>query len=204
VAGANVTIPYKQAVISMLDTIDPEAGKVQAVNTIVARGSALEGFNTDVVALRGAIAKLGEVPGPVVVLGGGGAARAGAAAVAPATVTFVVRTPRPGLPGPMADWDSPEWYTLVREAGLLVNATPLGRRGELPLPADDLPRRGAVVDLVYARGGTPLTLAAQERGLATVDGWEILLRQGAAAFRLWTGRAAPEDAMRRAIADCAF
>jgi shikimate dehydrogenase len=88
---------------------------------------------------------------------------------------------------------------LVGGADLLLNATPLGRGGELPLPATRLPRDGAVVDLVYTSEGTPLVHAARERGLRRADGWTVLLAQGAAAFEAWTGRPAPRAAMRAAL-----
>jgi shikimate 5-dehydrogenase len=88
---------------------------------------------------------------------------------------------------------------LVRSADLLVNATPLGRREEMPLRPAALPRHGAVIDLVYVTGGTPLVRKARSLGLRTVDGWQILLDQGARSFETWTGRTAPVDAMRETL-----
>ena len=66
----------------------------------------------------------------------------------------------------------------------------------MPLRPAAVPRSGAVIDLVYVTGGTPLVRKARSLGLPTVDGWEILLAQGAESFLLWTGRAAPIDVMR--------
>jgi shikimate dehydrogenase len=88
---------------------------------------------------------------------------------------------------------------LVRSADLLVNATPLGRREEMPIRPAALPRGGAVIDLVYVTGGTPLVRKARSLGLRTVDGWEVLLAQGVESFETWTGRAAPEAAMRETL-----
>ena len=62
-----------------------------------------------------------------------------------------------------------------------------------------LPRKGAVIDLVYVTGGTPLVRKARSLGLPTVDGWDVLLWQGAKAFELWTGKGAPLDAMRQTL-----
>jgi shikimate 5-dehydrogenase len=93
-------------------------------------------------------------------------------------------------------WADASVPKLVREADLLLNATPLGRREEMPLRPAALPRDGAVIDLVYVTGGTPLARKARSLGLRTVDGWEILLDQGARSFETWTGRRAPVDAMR--------
>jgi len=94
-------------------------------------------------------------------------------------------------------WD--ERGRICREADLVVNCTPLGRAGETVLTSRELPR-AAVVDLVYAAGGTPLVALARASGLAAADGWTVLLAQGAASFTAWTGLAAPIAAMRRALA----
>ena len=202
VAGANVTIPYKQAVMDQLDTISPEALKARAVNTIVNEGGRLGGFNTDIVAIRTAIDEVGvQAEGAnAVVLGAGGAARAAAVALEGARITFVCRRPdEADLPGKQIAWSDPSVPALSRAADLLVNATPLGRHDEMPLRPAALPKDGAVIDLVYVTGGTPLVRKARSLGLMAVDGWEILLAQGAAAFLMWTGRAAPLDAMRETL-----
>ena len=96
----------------------------------------------------------------------------------------------------MISWSDRALPGLVRSADLLLNATPLGRREEMPIRPAALPRAGAVIDLVYVTGGTPLVRKARSLGLRTADGWEVLLLQGAMAFERWTGRPAPVDAMR--------
>jgi shikimate dehydrogenase len=88
---------------------------------------------------------------------------------------------------------------MTRSADVLINATPLGRREEMPLRPGALPAAGAVVDLVYVTGGTPLVRKARSLGLRTADGWGILLAQGVRSFELWTGRHAPADAMRQTL-----
>jgi len=93
----------------------------------------------------------------------------------------------------------PGWQRLVRHADLLINATPLGRREEMPLRPGFLPPRGAVIDLVYVPGGTPLVRRVRALGIRCADGWSVLLAQGAAAFQAWTGRPAPIEAMREAL-----
>jgi shikimate dehydrogenase len=202
VAGANVTIPYKQAVMGRLEGLDPEAVKARAVNTIVRDGERLVGSNTDIAAIRSAIAGVGVEPkgANVVVFGVGGSARAASVALEGAHVTFVSRHPDDGdVPGRTIGWDDASLHGLVREADLLVNATPLGRREEMPIRPAALPRDGAVVDLVYVTGGTPLVRKARSLGLRTADGWEILLAQGASSFEMWTGRPAPVSAMRETL-----
>jgi shikimate dehydrogenase len=199
VAGANVTIPHKQAVMDRLDTISPEALRARAVNTIVNDRGRLGGYNTDIAAIRAAVDEVGVEPegSNAVILGAGGAARASAVALDGAHLTFVCRRPdEADLPGTVVAWTDRSVPELTRAADVLVNATPLGRHEEMPLRPAALPQSGAVVDLVYVTGGTPLVRKARSLGLRAVDGWEILLAQGAAAFLMWTGRAAPIDAMR--------
>ena len=202
VAGANVTIPYKQAVMQHMDAIDPEAVRARAVNTIVVERDRLVGSNTDIGAIRSAVAGIGLEPkgAHVVILGAGGAARAASVALEGAHVTFVSRHPEEAdVPGRVIAWDDGPLHSLVRSADLLLNATPLGRRGEMPLHPAALPRAGAVIDLVYVTGGTPLVRKARSLGLRTADGWGILLAQGARSFELWTRREAPLDAMRQTL-----
>lgn len=202
VAGANVTIPHKQAVMQQMDAIDPEAVKARAVNTIVRDGDRLVGSNTDIAAIRAAVASVGVEPkgANVVIFGAGGSARAASVALEGAHLTFVSRHPgEADVAGTAIAWDDGALHALVRAADLLVNATPLGRREEMPIRPAALPRAGAVIDLVYVTGGTPLVRKARSLGLRTADGWEILLAQGARSFEAWTGRPAPISAMRETL-----
>ena len=202
VGGANVTIPHKQAVMNQLDMVAPEALRARAVNTIVNDGGRLGGFNTDIAAIRAAIEEVGVEPksANAVILGAGGSARAAAIALEGAHITFVSRHPKDAdVPGKTVAWDDPSVPLLTRAADLLVNATPLGRHEEMPLRPAALPKSGAVVDLVYVTGGTPLVRKARSLGLRAADGWEVLLSQGATSFLLWTGRSAPLDAMRETL-----
>jgi shikimate dehydrogenase len=202
VAGANVTIPHKQAVMDHLDTIAPEAVKARAVNTIVNDGGRLGGFNTDIAAIRMAVEEAGVEPSEAnaVILGAGGGARAAAVAMEGAHLTFVARRPSEAdVPGQVVAWDDPSVPGLTRAADLLVNATPLGRREEMPLRPAALPKEGAVLDLVYVTGGTPLIRKARSLGLRAIDGWEVLLGQGSLSFLMWTGRGAPLGAMRETL-----
>lgn len=202
VRGANVTIPYKQSVMERLDGIDDEALRARAVNTIVSAGGKLEGYNTDIHGVRHALEEAGvqAQDANAVVLGAGGAARATAQALAGAHLTFVSRHPNDAdVPGRVIAWNDPSLAKLTREADVLVNATPLGRREEMPLRPAALPERGAVVDLVYVTGGTPLVRKSRSLGLRTVDGWEVLLWQGVVAFELWTGKSPPVEAMRETL-----
>jgi shikimate dehydrogenase len=199
VAGANVTIPHKQGVMERLDGLDADAMRAHAVNTITREGDRLVGSNTDVEGIRAAIAEVGLRPvgASAVILGGGGSARAAAVALEGAHLTFVSRHPETDdLPGRVIGWGDRALPALVRSADVLLNATPLGRREEMPIRPAALPKDGVVIDLVYVTGGTPLVRKARSLGLRTADGWGVLLAQGARSFEAWTGRPAPLDAMR--------
>jgi shikimate dehydrogenase len=184
-AGANVTIPHKRAVAELCDELDDLSRRSGAVNTLVFRDGRIVGANTDGPAVASAVDARGAL---VLVLGRGGAARAAAVALEDAGAASVRLASRSD-----ADWPPAE-----DDAAILVNATPL--RDETPVP----PRaHQQVVDLAYRADGRPTALvaAAHEAGCASVvDGLEILVRQGAAAFELWTGVAAPVEVMRAAVA----
>jgi len=187
-AGANVTIPHKLAVIGLLDGLDAVGTRVGAVNLVRKEGDRLIGSNVDVEGVAAALAEVGFEGGRAVVLGNGGAARAAAVALEGSEVTLVARS--------LGNWE--DRGRLARSVDLLLNATPLGRQGEVPIQPDDLPR-AAVVDLVYAKGGTPLVRSARSAGLAAADGWSVLLAQGAASFTAWTRLPAPLGAMRASL-----
>ena len=185
-AGANVTIPHKGAVAELCDELDDLARASGAVNTLVLRdGGRIVGANTDGPAVASAVDADGA---HVLVLGRGGAARAVASALEEAGAASVRLASRAD-----ADWPPP-----AGDASILVNATPL--RDDAPVA----PHRGQqVVDLAYRPDGRPTALVAAARAAGcarVVDGLEILVRQGAAAFELWTGVAAPVDVMRAAVA----
>lgn len=204
VAGANVTIPYKLAVMEHLDRLDADALRAHAVNTISRDGEHLAGSNTDVAGVRAALDEVGlDDPrgAKAVVLGAGGSARAAAVALDGAHLTFVARHPEHAgeMPGRVVGWSEHGWEADVRSADLLLNATPLGRREEMPLRPNALPRAGAVIDLVYVAGGSPLIRKARSLGLRAADGWSVLVAQGARSFEIWTGLPAPVDAMRKAV-----
>jgi shikimate dehydrogenase len=169
-AGANVTIPHKQAVVAACDEAEGEA-----VNTLVFRDGRVLGFNTDRAILAGVVATR------ACVIGAGGAALALAPALPPDTRVFSRRG---------------EWPPDAEGCDLIVNATPV--RDELLVE----PRAGqTVVELAYAAGAadTALVAAARAAGCEVIDGREALVRQGARSFELWTGSAAPVDAMRAAL-----
>jgi shikimate dehydrogenase len=181
-AGANVTIPHKERVLELCDELDDVAARAGSVNTIVVRDGSLRGSSTDGLAVTGA---LGVGPTSVLVLGAGGAAKAVVAALAEEGHAVRVSARRG------------EWPPERRDATVVVNATPV--KDELLVDPSGLQ---AVVDLAYNADGTPTRLisAARAAGCFTVDGVEVLVRQGAASFERWTDVRAPVDVMRCALA----
>jgi shikimate dehydrogenase len=209
--GASVTVPHKIAVRDLLDEVSPAARRAGAVNTIVNRGGALFGDNTDIFGFGVTVSDGldGRTPQVAVVLGAGGAARAvvlaleaagaGEIIVANRDVDRAAQLARELDPAPVRPMRLDEEF-LTRElprADVLVNATSLGwHPGETPIELsrlDLLPDDALVADLTYR--DTDLLLAAQSRGLKTVDGLPMLVHQGARAFELWTGSPAPVETM---------
>jgi shikimate dehydrogenase len=218
--GANVTIPHKEAVVPLLDSMSDLAKKAGAVNTIVHADAKLVGHNTDV---AGFARSLREDAGfdakgkRTMILGSGGAARAVALALveAGASVIYVVgRKPRKvesvvlalkpitpaGTTITWAYWGDGSYLRSLSEAQLLVNCTPIGTAGsdtagESPLPAELIESSATVFDLVYNPEETPLTAAAKSRGAKAVTGLGMLVYQAAESFRLWTGQDADTGVM---------
>ncbi len=215
VAGLNVTVPHKEAILPLLDDVSDEARRIGAVNTIVVRGAHWRGENTDAPALARILPRVG----PIVVLGAGGAARAVLAAIAGRGTCRVVIANRTlaraemlardargwGLDASAAPLDRPALESALADALLLVQASSAGMRGgdtgglDGIVPIEALPDSAAVVDLVYDPRPTDLCRRARARGLVAQDGIEMLLEQGALSFALWTSIDAPRQAMREAI-----
>lgn len=198
--GTNVTIPHKEAALALADRATERAREIGAANTLTFAPDGIEADNTDA---PGLLAALGAAPASALVLGAGGAARAAVWALrgagAGVTVLNRTRTRAENLVEDLGGVVVDDW----EEAELLVNSTSVGLRGEpftsFGVEADALHLFRRVVDLVYRPDGTALVTHARERGLVTVDGHEVLARQGALSFERWTGRPAPLEAMRRAI-----
>jgi shikimate dehydrogenase len=184
IAGANVTVPYKEAVIASLDALDAAAERIRAVSCIVNRDGVLHGYNTD---REGLLRALGRFSGHAVVLGAGGSARAAVDAFRPA-VTVVNRTRARGEQLAREMGVEAGGLEALARADVVVNCTTVGMSGD-EMPVDPASLRGAIVDLAYsARGDTALVRAARARGLRTIDGIEVLVHQAIASLEIWLGR----------------
>ncbi len=216
-AGVNVTVPHKVAVMAHLDEIDEEAQAIGAVNTIVNKAGRLVGYNTDG---RGFLRSMERQSGRtvegarVVVIGAGGAAQAilcslahkGAASIAVANRT-IEKARR--LVGTLAkvfgqearsmEHGSSDERKALSEADIVIHTTTVGmhpRHDEAPpISVDVLRPETLVCDIVYNPRETALIRAARSRGCDVLTGEGMLVYQGAVAFELWTGTTAPDELM---------
>jgi shikimate dehydrogenase len=205
--GINVTIPHKEAALSLADKATETARAIGAANTLTFEDGEIHADNTDATGFLSAL-HTSAYDKEALVLGAGGSARA----VVYALKQAGARTIR--------IWNRTEdrARALAEEFGgepgdqpgdIVVNCTSVGLQDPsatfkaLPLRADELGVGRTVVDLVYRNGGTLLLNTAKANGAEVVDGLEILVAQGAASLERWTGRTAPDQAMREAVADIA-
>ncbi|HEY0116802.1 MAG TPA: shikimate dehydrogenase [Allosphingosinicella sp.] len=215
--GCNVTAPLKQAVLPLLDGLDPAAERIGAVNCIVPEGARLVGYNSDVDGVRAALSGAQVTGARVVVIGAGGAARAAITALSAdgaATIRILARDVRKGeqlLPlapqlleiGPFTEAEA-----ALSGACAILNATPLGSAGAEPMPRPLLDAlAGAApgataLDMVYAPLETQYLRAARAAGLAPVDGLTMLTAQARRAFQLFFGDPPPpgDEALRALLA----
>jgi shikimate dehydrogenase len=203
-AGANVTIPHKEAALALADDATDAARAIGAANTLTfLPGGRIHADNTDAPGLLDAL-PLDPAGRTAVVLGAGGSARAVVWALVRAGADVLVwnRTSE-RAERLCAQIGGRAVQAPPAAADLLVNTTSVGLHGEdpfkaLPLAVDGLDGYPCLVELVYGIGPTALVSAAHAAGATVVDGLEILVRQGARSFERWTGRAAPLDVLRAA------
>jgi shikimate dehydrogenase len=201
--GCNVTTPHKQAVMPLIDQVDPLAQRIGAVNTIVVeQDGALSGFNNDgngfVQSIRDAKPDWRPDSGPIVVLGAGAASRAVVATLAvqgAREIRLLNRTPERaqamareyGPPVTAYPWE--QRAEVLADAALVANTTNQGMAGKPALEVDlgKLAKGAIVGDLIYTPPETPFLAAARARGNLTVNGLGLLLNQARPAFNAWFG-----------------
>jgi len=220
IRGVNVTIPHKERVMEFLDELDESARVLGAVNTIVNSNGVLKGYNTDVAGFINSLqSETGLAPKSrtAIVVGAGGAARAVVygLAVSGYATRIIIANRTHGRAEALAEelsavsaeakisavsLNSKEMEPLFKKTDLLVNATSLGMegRGRLKLPLQALNKQAVVSDVVYTPMETELLKNAGALGLATHHGLGMLVCQGAMSFKIWTGRKAPVEVMKKA------
>lgn len=199
-AGVNVTFPYKEAVVALLDELSPDARAIGAVNTVVVREGRLVGYNTDTSGFKRAVESLVAAShrGPVALVGAGGVGKAIASALAnlgvaelaifdsdQAKATQLVSQ----LSGRLAARVAVDVGDALQRAAGVINGTPVGMLPDRRSPVPDglLHRDLWVADAVYSPLWTPLLLAAKARGCEVMTGRELAIYQAADAFELFTG-----------------
>lgn len=210
-AGANVTIPHKQAVFNLVDQVSETARKIGAVNTIINDHGRLIGDNTDVfgVLQTSAQAQIDPQAAQIVIMGAGGGARAVAFALAQAgAANICILNRTPSRAAELIDTIRTHFPHLsvaancvdaIDHADIIVNATPIGMSphvGESPMPrGKNFPRGVIAFDLVYRPLQTQFLRDAGIAGAQTIDGLGMLVHQGAASFQMWTKQNAPIEIM---------
>jgi 3-dehydroquinate dehydratase / shikimate dehydrogenase len=207
-SGASVTIPYKRDIAALVGSTGMEADRIGAINTLVRRGEAWHGANTDAEGfVRPLLDRVDIVAKRVVVLGAGGAAHAAVYALRShgADVCVVARDREKAarlaerFEVAHAAWDQLRYLVWH----VLVNTTPVGmypRVQESPVPAEHL-NGGWVYDLIYNPARTRLLQDASARGCRTIGGLEMFLAQAGEQQRLWFGSGPPVEVMRRKLED---
>lgn len=212
--GFNVTIPHKITILPLLDEIDENAKMIGAVNTVVNSAGNLYGYNTDFIGFITALKNKNFVikNKNAVLLGAGGAARAvvwGLIKEGIRSLTIGVRNPEKVKPLQdifaahllidVFEWTDKEFINRLQQTNLLVNTTPLGMAPHLdqmpPIDWKNIDKTTFVYDLIYTPETTLFLSQAKENGNMILNGEGMLVEQGAAAFKIWTGKSADTELM---------
>jgi shikimate dehydrogenase len=207
--GANITIPYKQLMMSYVDDIDHTASEIGAINTIVKQDYKLRGFNTDV---HGFLSPLKQHENELrdkgaIVFGTGGASRAVVTALNELQMSPIKLVSR--NPGKITDFENSgadvisydEWAAFSENALLIVNATPLGMHPNVEQSAVRETEKQFLAnkicyDIVYNPLKTRFLEMAEEAGAKAIGGLEMFIQQGSRSFELWTGKPFPVEMIR--------
>ena len=218
IAGLNVTIPHKVAVIPFLDELDPLAKKIGAVNTITNNDGVLKGYNTDAMGFLRTLLDRGVKPEGknIVILGAGGASKALSFILAENGANLSILNRREELDWaenlarqishtfrkevPARELNEANLAAMLEKANVLVNATSVGmipNTSGTPVSARLLRPELVVFDIVYNPTETRLLREAAQAGAKTIGGLTMLAWQGALAFEMWTGNRAPVELMEK-------
>jgi shikimate dehydrogenase len=218
--GFNITTPHKEAIISFIDEVDTEARAFGSVNTVVNHNGIFAGYNTDVGGIQRSIESFrNKIDGlQCLILGAGGVARSVAYVLTrffhPQSITIAARNPERAnaickdispskVMMNVIKFSDQIFDDAVQKSTLIANATTVGmfpKFTETPLPNYQLLNKKHIVfDLVYRPLNTQLLIDAKSAGARTIDGLEMFIQQGAAAFELWTGTQMPLVKIRQVL-----
>lgn len=208
IRGAAISMPFKEAVIPLIDALEPSARAIDSVNTIVNEDGRLTGYNTDYVAVRDLLARRAVDPAlPFLLRGSGGMAKAVVAALRDggfATGTIVARNETAGRA--LAEQYGYDWRADLPTDGapLLVNVTPIGMEGPnseiCAFPETMIARCAVALDVVAQPAETPFIRAAQAKGVPIISGAEVIVLQAVEQFALYTKIRPSTDLVKAAAA----
>ncbi|MGB9681353.1 MAG: shikimate dehydrogenase [bacterium] len=214
ILGVNVTIPYKEMVIEYLDELSEEAKVLNTVNTIKIADEKLIGYNTDVFGFERCLEGIDISKRSAFVIGAGGASKAVTYALCRLNINRLYITNRTeertqSLIGflnslfrrnvqsiPFGQWN------IIEAPDIIVNTTPIGMKGiggEIEIPSHMIKRDAIVIDLVYNPPKTTFLEVAERLGARIQNGIKMLVYQGAASFKIWTGIDPPIEEMEKAV-----
>ena len=212
IKGMSVTIPHKTSVIPLLDEIDPLAKDIGAVNTIVNTDGKLTGYNTDAVGALRALSEVVKVQGKsCIIVGAGGAAKAIGYILKRHNVDLMIAN-RSIERGEVLSRLLDSRYIEIdqiedADADILINTTPVGMSPNIDscsLPEGVLKPGMTVMDIIYNPRTTKLIHIASRKGCRIVEGLGMFIYQGAEQFRLWTGKEAPVEIMRKVVEEALY
>ncbi|HXN08008.1 MAG TPA: shikimate dehydrogenase [Nitrospiria bacterium] len=219
-SGFNVTVPFKEKIIPLLDVVAPDARIIGAVNTVLIKDNKLTGFNTDGKGFIRSVQKAWKIRlagKKIVIIGAGGSSKAIAVSLCmekAVSIGILNRTLSKGrnLSDHLARlFRRPEIFSLplygndtrdaIAQADLLINTTSLGLnpKDPSPLPSGYIRPGMKVYDLIYNPAETRFLKEAKKTGCQVLNGSSMLLCQGALAFEIWTGKMPPLAVMAQAI-----
>lgn len=189
VRGLNVTIPYKEAIIPILDKLSPEAETIGAVNTIVIEDNVWTGHNTDAYGFAKSLEKLPAIKGNALILGTGGASKGVAFALQSLQIPYLKVSRNPNEE---AD-DEIDYKSLLKpvfeQVGIIINTTPLGTFPDVnefpPIPYEFLNSNHILYDLTYNPQNTMFMKKGKEKGATVTNGYQMLVHQAEKAWELW-------------------
>lgn len=224
IKGASITLPFKESILPFLDWIEPRAGEIGAVNTIINKDGRLFGYNTDSKAAIDPLIPHGIQGKTICIIGAGGAARAMAHGIADKNCQLIIINRSRGKGAALAAEVNAQFipFDQIDKIGkidkiasidkngktnpfspdVVINTTSLGMHphvDSLAFPARYLTPGMIVMDLVYTPLETRLLSVAKEKGCITIDGLSMFIAQAAAQFELWTGMKPDTNQMRQAV-----
>lgn len=211
--GCNITIPYKEEMMTLVDSLSAAASEIGVINTIIKKSGMVMGDNTDLHGFIDPIADLSHLieGGRAVVFGTGGASKAviaGLEQLGVEEIVLVSRNPRgKQLPERRVHTelvDYHQWQAFADETAIFVNTTPVGMHPNVDsLFIDEVDSElfgdSICYDLIYNPQMTRFLKLAEKEGAVVINGLDMFIAQGSRSFELWTGKSFPEKKIRKAL-----